>query len=400
MARTIIVVSALVDATIREGQTDTTFILKRTMEELAEHIESTPTRAEYLYFTQETIPHTNTTLSYLMRMLENPFLKVDKVCYITEKGAKELTSIRYIIEEKGFDNWEVVEGYLTREYVSGVITGVLRTDSFNKKRKALYRVPRAAYLQDRIKNKQSLEEDYVDDERLLKDVPPVEIPEPTISDSEEVAPVIHVAGINSEERTAFVFLLAQYLSMSGKTLIIDKDNEYHLLSEFVTKSGVGCRQITVTELLEDVNKAIDTIRNCREKLVCITAVERINYSYAFLCNVLYNNLNTRISYFVREDDFCEVPLTVPHIVCVPASVIGILRTSEQLDSGYIRMMKFVGVNLGSLPETRIRNGNTMATILSDVLESDVGEVPVINIGSLKIGGESGYDLRSTVNVRQ
>ena len=52
MARTIIVVSALVDATIREGQADTTFILKHTMEELAEHIESTPVRADYLYFTQ------------------------------------------------------------------------------------------------------------------------------------------------------------------------------------------------------------------------------------------------------------------------------------------------------------------------------------------------------------
>ena len=93
MARTIIVVSALVDATIREGQADTTFILKHTMEELAEHIESTPVRADYLYFTQETIPHTNTTLNYLVKMLENPFLKVDKVCYVTEKGAKELPSI-------------------------------------------------------------------------------------------------------------------------------------------------------------------------------------------------------------------------------------------------------------------------------------------------------------------
>lgn len=132
MARTIIVVSALVDATIREGQTDTTFILKHTMEELAEHIESTPVRADYLYFTQETIPHTNTTLNYLVKMLENPFLKVDKVCYITEKGAKELPSIHYIVEEKGFDNWEIVEGYLTREYVTGVITGAMRTDSFNK----------------------------------------------------------------------------------------------------------------------------------------------------------------------------------------------------------------------------------------------------------------------------
>lgn len=110
MARTIIVVSALVDATIREGQTDTTFILKHTMEELAEHIESTPVRADYLYFTQETIPHTNTTLNYLVKMLENPFLKVDKVCYITEKGAKELPSIHYIVEEKGLTIGRLLRG--------------------------------------------------------------------------------------------------------------------------------------------------------------------------------------------------------------------------------------------------------------------------------------------------
>lgn len=398
MARTIIVVSALVDATIREGQPDTTFILKHTMEELATHIESTPVRADYLYFTQETIPHTNTTLNFLVKMLENPFLKVDKVCYVTEKGAKELPSIHYIIEEKGFENWEVIQGYLTREYVTGVITGAMRTDSFNKKRKALYRVPRASYLQDRIKNKASLEEQYEDDERLLNNVPAVEVPEPTVSDSAEIAPILHVAGLETEERTALVFLLAQYLSLDGKTLIIDKDSEYHLLSEFVTKSGVTCRQITITEFLEHPTETLAMIRTCNEKLVCITAVERIGYSYAFLCNVLYNNLNTKISYFIREDDFDETPLTMPYIVSVPSSVVGILRTCEQLDNNYVGLMRFVGVNLQSLPETRILNGNTMAAILSDVLESNVEETVILNIRSLKIGGESGYDLRSVIDL--
>lgn len=398
MARTIIVVSALVDATIREGQADTTFILKHTMEELAEHIESTPVRADYLYFTQETIPHTNTTLNYLISMLENPFLKVDKVCYVTEKGAKELPSIHYIVEEKGFDNWEIVEGYLTREYVTGVITGAMRTDSFNKRRKALYRVPRAAYLQDRIKNRDSLEEPYEDVERMLKEVPPVEVPEPTISDSEEIAPIVHIAGLDTEERTALVFLLAQYLSLEGKTLIIDKDSAYHTLSEFVTKSGVECKQITVTEFLDDPERALEIIKTCSEKLICITAVERVSYSYAFLCNVLYSNLSTKISYFVREDDFDEAPLTMPYIVCVPSSVLGILKTCEQVDSNYVKLMHFVGVNLQSLPETRILNGNTMATIISDVLETDIDETVILNIRSLKIGGESGYDLRSIIEL--
>jgi hypothetical protein len=398
MGKVIIVVSALVDATIREGQSDTTFILKRTMEELAEHIELTPIRAEYLYFTQETIPHTNTTLNYLVRMLENPFLKVDKVCYITEKGARELPSIHYIVTEKGFDNWEVVEGFLTREYVTGVITGALRTDNFNKKRKALIRLPRAAYIKDRIKNKESLEEDYQDDERFLKDIPPVEVPESTISDSEEVAPIIHVVGLATEERTALFFVLAQYIASDGKTVLIEKDNEYHLLTELVTKSGVECRNITITEFFDDPNRALELVKTCPERLICFTAVERLNYSYAFLCNVIYNNLSTKISYFMREDDFVEAPLTVPHIVAVPASVIGILKTCEQLDNNYIRLMRFVGVNLQALPETRILNGKTMEKILSDILGTKISNAPILNIRSLRIGGEDIYDLRSIIDL--
>lgn len=101
---------------------------------------------------------------------------------------------------------------------------------------------------------------------------------------------------------------------------------------------------------------------------------------------------------MREDDFDEAPLTQHYIVCVPSSVIGILKTCEQLDNNYVKLMRFVGVNLQSLPETRILNGNTMSTILSDVLETDVDDTVILNIRSLKIGGESGYDLRSIVKL--
>lgn len=399
MSRTIVVISALVDATIREGQPDTTFILKHTMEELAEHIETTPIRAEYLYFTQETIPHTNTTLNYLIRMLENPFLRVDKVCYITEHGAHELPSIHYIIEEKQFKNWEVIEGYLTREYVTGIITGSLRTDNFNKKRKALYRVPRAAYVQDRIKNRQSLEEPYVDDEQLLKDVPAVEVPEPSIHDSVEVAPIIHVAGLQCDERTVLAFLLGQYLAMEGKTVIIDKDVEYHTLSEFCTKSGVACRKVLISEFLEDPARVLDLIKTCAEKFIVFMTVDRIRYSYAFLCNVIYANLASKISFFIREDDIDEAPNTQDYLVAIPASVIGCLSTCEQLDVNYIKHMRFVGVNLQSLPETRIQNGATIDTIVSDVLGAQVRGSVVVNVKSLKIGGDSVYDLRSIVKLQ-
>lgn len=394
MSRTIIVVSQLVDATIREGQPDTTFILKHNLTELADHIETTPIRADYLYFTQEVIPHTNTSLNFLTQMLENPFLKVNKVCYITQKGSQEIESIKYIIDEKGLSNWEVIEGALTREYVSGVISGALRTDSFNRKRKALYRVPKSAYVQDRIKNKEVLEEEYIDDERMLKDVPPTEIPEFTVREAEDVAEIYHVVGGYGEERTALTFLLAQYMAQEGKTLLVEKDTEYHLLTELVTKSGVPCLQIPITEVQEDINGTIEKIAHSSQKLVVITAVERVPFSYNFICNILYANLYTHISTFMREDDYDEAPTTQRFVVALPASVIGCLRTCENLDSNYAHLAKFVAVNFQQLPETRILNSHTVDEILSDVLEQDISGSDVVNVYSLQIGGESSYDLRS------
>lgn len=399
MSRTILVISELVDATIRDGQSDTQFILKHSMAELAEHIESTPIRADYLYFTQDVIPHTNTSLNFLTQMLENPFLKVDKVCYITEKGAREIDSVKYIVAEKGYDNWEIIEGALTREYVSGIITGSLRTDSFQRKRKALYRVPRSAYVQDRLKNKSVLEEEYIDDEQLLKDVPPVEVVEPTIYDSEEIAEIVHVAGLYGEERTAFAYLLGQYLSQEAKTLMVEKDTEYHMLTEFVTKSGVDCLQIELKDLLLDVPNAIKRIISGTEKLVIITCVERMNFSYNFICNVLYANLATHLGYMVREDDMDEVPPTQKCIVAVQSSIIGLLRVAEQVDTHFIDFMQFVGVNLQQLPETRILNSDTVDTVLSDVLEAEVRGSSIVNVYSLKIGGDATYDLRSIVGKR-
>lgn len=397
MSRTVIVVSALVDATLREGQPDTQFILKHTLTELAEQVELTPIRANALYFTQETIPHVNTSLNFLIQLLENPFLKVDKVCYITEKGAREIDSVKYIIEEKGYDNWEIIEGALTREYVAGTITGELRTDSFNRKRKALYRVPRSSYVQDRIKDKNALETPYEDDEAYLKNVPPVAVPESTVFESEEIARTVHIAGLYGEERTALCFLIAQYLSQEGKTVIVEKDTEWHMLTELATKSGVSFLQLEVADFINDPQKVLERIRTGKEKLIVLTSVDRIQYSYSFIVNALYANLASDIDYLVREDDFNETPPTTMSIIAIPSSVIGVLQSCEKLEYVQLKYMRFVGVNLQQLPETRILNSATLDTMLSDLLEANVKGSTILNIYTLRIGGdENFYDLRSII----
>ena len=89
--KSIIVISELVDSTIREYQPDVEFLIFRSIEELSEYIQTTPIRADCLYFTRDTIPDSalNTNLTFLMSMLDNPFLGVNNIYYLTEDGSPE-----------------------------------------------------------------------------------------------------------------------------------------------------------------------------------------------------------------------------------------------------------------------------------------------------------------------
>lgn len=394
--KTIIVISSLVDSTIREYQPDVTFMLFRTIEDLDKHIATTPIRAESLFFTRDTMPQVNTSLNYLGGLLENPFLKCDKVVYITEKDSRELSSVRYIIEARGYDNWEIVEGYLTREYVSGIINGTLRTDNVGAKRKAVYRVPKEAYVRDKLKNKESLSDKYVDDEQDLADIPDEQSPIWVPQDIETDGQVLHIAGDDIEERTVFAFLAAQYMALTDKTLILERDIEYHLLTEYVTKSDVDCCLVDVQDVLLDPNRAIEVIRKSPKQLVCVVCKPRIEYSYSFIFNVLYNNLKRSVRYFIREDVFSEVPNSAEFTVAMRSSVPGILAACEQIDPSFAHLANFVGVNFQSLPETKITSSTQIELILRDVLNITKAASVVLNVSSLKIGGDSGYDLRSVL----
>jgi hypothetical protein len=391
---TVIVISSYCDSTIREGQLNTDFLLFKTIEDLDGYIEATPVRAVSLFFTREVIPHTNTSLNYLASLLQKPFLKVDTVVYITEKDSQEIDAVKYLIEDKEFTNWEIVEGFLTREYINGIITGSLRNEHFDAKRKAVYRVPRKEYVDDRLSSLSSLEEHYTDDEEYLKDVPPVSLQKLEYGEHAVPCEILHIVGCDCEERTAFVFLAAQYLALSERVLIVEKDVEYHRLGEFATKSGASILRVDIAELLAEPEQTVSMIRNTKERLVCAAPLARVRYSYQFISSLLYSNLYTDVRFFVEEDDFSEAPLTEPIMVVVPTTVIGVLKTCESLDGSYLRNCKFVGVNFGHLNETRVPNSNALDILLSDVLEQRITGTQIVSISSLKIGGT--YDLRSVI----
>lgn len=397
MSKSVIVISSYVDSTIREYQVDVRFHLFKTLDELDQYVEQTPLRADELFVTKEVFPNVNTSLNYFMQLLENPFLKVDKITYITEVNSPEIASVNYIIDQKKYENWEIVEGHLTREYVSGIINGNLRNEVLNPKRKAVYRVPRETYLKERLKNRDSLEEEYEDDEKQLRNIPDMELPDSSISDSSNVCEIYKIVGADNDERTMFAFLTAQYLSFSGKTMILERDVDYHRLTEFVTKAELpNVMLVEVAELLSNPVQVIEKIRASSAKLIVVGAIRRVSYKYNFVLSILYNNLMSDVRYLVQEMSFEEAPSTEKYIAVFPSTIIGILNMAENINLTTVHNARFVGMDLHQLPALLINSSKAVSTILEDILEVQNINVQLIAVNSLKIGGDSTYDLRSII----
>lgn len=391
-AKTIVIISGMVDATIKEYQPDVTFKMFRNVEGLAAYLETSPIRAELLFFTRDVVAGAASTFSYLKDILtQNDYINVDRVIYITEEDSTEISSFKYLTEEFQLSNWELIEGAMTRTFVQEVINGTFRDDNYTLNRKVVIRKPRADYVKQQLKNHDSLAEPYVDDDHYLMDIPEEVVPEPVLNTRDVNLEKIYIAGLKTKERTAFSILAAQYLARTDRVLLIESDPEYHLLTEFITKSKVDCSVVTITDIYEDVTKAIDNIRNAENNLVVIECVDRIPFNYKYMISLLYYNLINDFSYIITESDIEELPHNTTSTIIVPSTITDILATGECVDKSMLPYCRFVGVDMKELPETHVSSGIVMSKILNDILSEQNIVCPVVTLSSLRLGNTA-YDL--------
>ena len=389
--KSVVVISGLVDATLRDGQPDVEFLIFHSIQNYIEYIDTTPVRAELLFFTNDVVGTSNASFNYLREALENNvYSHVDRVIYITS-NEDPLTSFSYLVKEFELSNWEVIRGEMQRPFIQEVIHGTFREDTFNDKRKAIYRRPRADYIKSQLNKHDSLDEDYVADDADLSIAEDEEVPEVEIAERKHDLHKLHIVGVPSRERTAMVLLAAQYISQTSRVLIIESDPEYHLLTEFLTKANIQCQQFSLTRLYDDAAATFDAIRECQENLVAITCVDRLPFRYRYLTELYYYNLLEDFDYIIIEGGIEDIPEDTPVTVVLPSTVTGVLEGVEKIDKSFVPYCKFVGINLQDLPETHINSGLVISTIINDLLDVKGTECPVFTLTSLRLNG-SAYDF--------
>lgn len=217
-----------------------------------------------------------------------------------------------------------------------------------------------------------------------------------IEANESMAKQINIAGLPMLERSVFAFIIAQYLSLSGKTLIIEKDFEFLTLSNIANRSKADYHEILIEDIYNKPEKEILKISDSEKKLIVIGTRQRVHRDYSFICNLLYSNLMGNIKYLVKENNFDELSNSIKYIAVLQNNTVDLLKAAMMIPAGYEHNARFAGIDTSRLEELSIKNSKQMEIIVKDVLQikSELS-IPIFNISSLKLGGAV-HDLRMLI----
>lgn len=394
------VISEILDESIKSQTTVFDVRLFKNYVDFESFIEGTPIIINTLVITSRELPFNNSNMTRLSTTLGSPFLRIDgQVIYVIDKDYDKKVVTKFFEDNNFGVSVVIYQGDITLRYVTDIVTGEARDVQENKTYEVVYRVRASEYVKKQSTlSYETLDDDYVTDEDDMEGIPEEEVPEDVVPEANLDLQLKYVCGVDREERTAIVFLLAQYLSLSSKTIIIEHDKDYHRLTEFYTKSQIGGLFINVMEIYQNIAEVINRIKQTPEKLIVIGTVERVKYDYNFLFTLLYNNLRDSVAYMIMECDFHELPYNVNTIYVSANTVPEILKLATSIVQPVIpEKTKFIGMQMNRLNPCYV-NTPEMLSILSIILEKNKLDGQVLFTGGIKLKEDnSTYDIFSILN---
>lgn len=394
------VVSEILDESIKSQTAVFDVRLFKTFVEFESYVEGTPIIINTLVVTSRELPFNNSNMTRLSNVVGSPFLRIDgQVIYVIDKSFDKKVVNKFFDSNNLGVEVVVYQNDLSLRYVTDIVTGEARNVQENKTYDVVYRVRASEYMkQQSTLSYDTLDKDYITDEDDMAGIPEEEIPEDVIPEATKDLEIKYICGEDREERTAMVFLLSQYLSLSSKTIIIEHDRKYHRLTEFYTKSQLDGLFITVMEIYQNVEEVINRIKNTNKRLIVIGTIERVKYDYNFLFTLLYNNLRGYVDYMIMECDYHELPYNV-NVVYVTSNIVPeIIKMATSIKQVVIpEKTKFIGMQMNTLNPCYV-NTLEMLSIISAILQKNGLDGQVLYSGGIKLKEDTViYDIFSIIS---
>lgn len=392
-------ISGTVDDTIKGASLVYDISVFKTFVDFESFVDVAPVIIDTLVVTSDELPFTGVNMTRILNVVNSMFIKIKTGIIYLIDGSCDLSVVNKFFEENGMGNWSVYQGDLSPEFIAEIISGERRDAVEGQVDLVTYRMRADEYVrQQNIKKYESDDYSYETDEMRLSGIPDEDLPISIVPEASERLQYTYIVGEDSIERPLLVFLIAQYKALSGKTLIMERDWEYHRLSDMATKAGIKCCMVDVQDLMKDCVNAISAIRETDERLVVVVCSRRVRYDYNFMMDVLETNLADSLEYTIRECSFEEAPFGYAYTVVMRNTVPDILRTCNSLKYDVSpELTMFVGVMVGDLGPVAV-NYLEMEDIIATVLEKEGVSVTVVEAkGILLKGEELTYDLLGIIS---
>lgn len=349
--------------------------------EFENYINTTPIVLDSIVISENELPFTSSNMARLLDVLSAPFLKLTGSCIylIGEDTSKDAVSS--FLDDVDDKNIIFYQGDLSSRFISDIVSGAGRIADEAETEVILYRMRASEYaVAQNIKKYESDSDKYETDEDKLAEIPDIEEPIIQVPTIDILSNTYYVVGKQSMERTLFTFIEAQYLALSGKTLIVESDVQYHRLTDMVLKSSVEFEFIDIEEFNVNPTKIIQDIKGSSAKLIVMGCKNRIMYSYDFVFDILISNLTGYVDFFIKECDFTQTPYgsyynivcadTVPDVIeCCNSLVYDVDETKVTMVG--VRTNKKTDVNITSTEMTEIvRILLEKNNLLAEVVEAD------------------------------
>ena len=370
-----------------------------------EFINTTPIVLGSIVISENELPFTSSNMAKLLDLLSAPFLKLTGSCIYLISNDTDKDSVTSFLEDVGNGTIVYYQGDLSSRFISDIVSGAGRIADEAETEVITYRMRASEYaVAQNIKKYESDEGAYVTDEEALADIPSIEEPMIQIPSIDILSSVYYVVGELSMERTLFTFIEAQYLALSGKTIIVESDVQYHRLTDMVLKSSAEYEYIDIEEFNVNPTKVVQDIKASASRLIVLGCKNRIIFSYDFLFDILLSNLMGYVDFFIKECDFTQTPYGSYYTIVCANTVPDVLECCNSLlydvDETKVTM---VGVRTNKKTECNITS-TEMTDIVRVLLEKNNLRAEVVEADGINLRGDGiVYDVFSVVgrgNERQ
>ena len=370
-----------------------------------EYINTTPVVLGSIIVSEKELPFTSTNMSKLLDCLSAPFLKLNGPCIylISEETPKSV--VNEFLELNDIETIVIYQGDLSSRFIGDIISGAGRQADESETEVITYRMRASEYtMAQNVKKYQSDADKYLTDEDLLSEIP--ELPEPYTNTPpiDILTNIYYVVGKISMERSLFAFIEAQYLALTGKTVLVESDVQYHTLTDMILKSSATFEYIDISDFMTNCSEVIRTIKNSASRLIVLGCKERIRYDYDFIFDILISNLDGFVDYLVKECNFDQTPYSRNYNVVCGDTLPEILECISSLcyDVDEDRVI-FIGIRTRDMGEINVSSVE-MTDIVRILLEKERLTAQVVSAGGINLKGEQTvYDVLSIIgrgNERQ